>query len=233
MPEITDAQLTEYHQYRAIAPTPSEITRKIEEAIKDNGKQRDEIRELKEKVKAVPAEGAVVLAGDDATAYAAWKALELKPEDVAKIKGERDEFAGKIAQRDRKDGFAKVATLHGWAAETADAMLDMKSLDGATLEFKATKVRDKSGKEVDGEEAWVTLAGEGQKPQKFGDFAAASPQLKGLKMEAVAPEPGRYTPEQVGDPGREKVGQGIDAMIADNLAKAKAGNPLTPKAATA
>lgn len=217
MPEVTDAQLTEYHQYKAIAPTPAEVTRKIEDAIKDNGKQRDEIRELKEKVKTLPAEGAVVIPpGEEATTYAAWKALGLKPEDVAKVTKERDDLAVEKQTRERKDAFAKVAKLHGMPEDAAATMAGLLLFQGASFEFKPAKAKDKAGKDVDTEEVHVTLSGEGQKQQKFSELLGTAPELKGIRTEAGSTtETGVPVPDMRG-------GGGTPAKAADSLAAAKA-----------
>ena len=239
MPEITDAQLTEYHQYKAIAPTPAEVTRKIEDAIKDNGKQRDEIRELKEKVKTLPAEGAVVIPpGEEANTYAAWKALDLKPEDVAKVTKERDDLAAEKQTRERKDAFAKVAKLHGMPEDAAATMAGLLLFQGASFEFKPAKAKDKAGKDVDTEEVHVTLSGEGQKQQKFSELLGTAPELKGIRTEAgngSGEASGIVVHEMRGSGGESKTSAagGIDDLIARNQAAATAGNPLAPKKAAA
>ena len=207
MPEMPESAITELAQYRAIAPSPSEAARKIADLEKDNQKEREKVRDLTEKVKAIPPEGAVVLTGDAAKAHEAFTALGVKPEEVATIKAERDDLSGKLKERERKDAFAKVAKLGDYSEDAIATMLDMQSLNGAAWEFKATKVKDpKSGKDVDTEEAWLTLPGDGQKPQKFTDFAATAPQLKGLKLAGGGNDgiPSRIVPEQRGDPGNGK-----------------------------
>ena len=173
MPEITDAQLTEYHQYKAIAPTPAEVTRKIDDTVKDNGRQRDEIRDLKEKVKAIPAEGAVVIPpGDEATAYAAWKALEMKPEDVAKVKKERDDLAAKDAQRTRQDLLTAARETEGWNENAPKALLKLAGFDALELtagEVTVEKVNAGKKENVKAPTAFVTVDG---KPVRISEWLA-------------------------------------------------------------
>lgn len=229
---MSDRDVQDLGAFRYLGSTPGELAGKIKKLEGDNEKQRGEIRDLTEKAKAVPAEGAVVLTGDEATEYAAWKALDVKAADVAKLKTDNAGLVEKVAKAERETAFAKVAKLSGLSEDAAAAMLDMRSLDGAVWEFKAAKVKDPTtGKEVDTEEVFVTLAGEGQKQQKFAELATTSPQLKGLPKAGIATTTqGVTVPDMRGGGGAEKtpgVG-GVDDMIEANRKAASAGNPLKP-----
>ena len=170
--------------FRNLFPTPTDANRKVADLEADNQKQRKEIEGLKEKAKGLPPEGAVVLTAEEAKFHEAWKALDLKPEDVAALKAERDTLKDKDAQRTRQDAFSGAVKALGWPEDTVVTLLDMRSLDGATVELKPEKGKDKAGKDVDVQVPYVTLAGEGQKPQKFAEFASAAPQLKGIRTDA-------------------------------------------------
>lgn len=93
----------------------------------DNYKQRDEIRDLKRdnqdlKTK-VPADGALVLTGDDASQYQALKALNLKPDEITKQLTDAKEA---VTQRDalqRRDTIRQVADVSGYKASVLERLL--------------------------------------------------------------------------------------------------------------
>lgn len=174
MPEITDAELRTFVAYQNLG-TPQEVAKKIEDLVSDNGKQRDEIRTLKE---SQPREGTVVLPKERADALEAYEKLG-KPEDLTKALLEREDLQQKDTARTREDAFRAAVKAAGWPEDTVATLLDMRSLDGAVVEVKA----EKNAKGEDASVPYLTLAGEGQKEQKLVDFAANTPQLKGLRME--------------------------------------------------
>lgn len=207
--EITEAEDREYRRYKELG-TPSDLADKVKknaELEADNKTLRDERRELRGKV---PKDGAVVLEGDDAKRWEAFQALQKSPEelaagavlsgdekkeweafkasgvkaaDVPNIVKERDDLQAKDAQRTHRDTLTKVAKSMGWADEAAATMADMRSLDGATFEFKKEKSKDANGAEVEKEEPYVTVSG-GQ-PVKFSEFAAQTDALKGIRTSAA------------------------------------------------
>lgn len=223
MPEITEAEEREYRRYRELG-TPDSLAEKVKKAADlevDNKALRDERRELKTKM---PAEGAVVLTGDDATRWAgfqklgktpeelaagivltaaeaaefeAFKALGIPAADVAKVQGERDEYKQKDAARIRRDSIAAAVEAMGWPKETAATLEDMKSLDGAVFEVKTEKGTDRAGKETDVPTPYVTFPGEGQKAVKLAEFASKTDSLKGLRTSS---EQGRGGTEYRRDP---------------------------------
>lgn len=193
MPEITDAELRTFVAYQHLG-TPQEITKKIGDLENDNHKYRQvEKPALEAKL---PKEGEVVVPKEKAEKLTAYEALG-KPEDLKTVVTERDELRSKTAAREREDAFRGAVKAMGWPEETTATLLDMRSLDGAKLEIKKEKGKDAKGAEVDVEVPYVTLAGDGKQPQKFSEFAAATPQLKGIKVEGGTPAaPHRAFPRQ-------------------------------------
>lgn len=179
MPEVSDAQLTEYHQYKAIAATPDAARAKIEDLVKDNGKQRDEIRELKETVKKLPPEGARVLTAEEAKAWEAFVSLG-KPEDLTKAQEELVVLRARDAERTRADAMKAAAKAEKLPEGAVDVLTDSKRADGATYSVAKEKVRGTDGKEAEVEVGYITLAGEGQKPMRLADFAKELPPLLAL-----------------------------------------------------
>lgn len=186
--ELSPAEERAFARYEALG-TPEELQRLAgdnEKLKSENADRRQKVKDLEGELttaKAAVPEGATVLTGDDAKALEALTAAGMKLGDVPTVLQERDALKAKDALRTREDGIRAAVRAHGWPDETVATLLDMRSLEGAVFEVKTEKVDDK-GKQVDGQVPYVTLAGEGQKPQKLAEFAAASPQLKGLRTEA-------------------------------------------------
>lgn len=227
MPEITDAELRTFAAYQNLG-TPQEIAKKIGDLEGDNHKQRDEIRDLKEKQLK---DGEVALPKEKAEVLTSYEALG-KPEDLQKVVTERDELQQKDQQRTREDAFRAAVKAAGWPEDTVATLLDMRSLDGAAVEVK----REKNEKGEDAEVPYVKLAGEGQQPQKLTEFAANTPQLKGLKTEAAKNEEsgGRSYTRQAGTGTSADEGKSlIDQQITKNREAATGANPLRPVAAKA
>lgn len=176
MPEITDSEFRTFARYQNLG-SPEEVQKKITDLEADNRKYRQEEKPALEAK--LPKEGEVVVPKEKATALEAYEALG-KPEELKTVAAERDDLKQKHQQRTREDAFRAATKAAGWPEETVATLLDMRSLDGATVEVKA----EKGEKDEDVQVPYVTLAGEGQKAQKFSDFAASAPQLKGLKLEA-------------------------------------------------
>lgn len=172
MPEMSEGAIHELAQYRVIAATPAEAQRKVAELKKDNQKERDKVRDLTEKLKAVPPEGAVVLAGEEATAYAAWKtALEgMKPEDVAKLKSDNATLTADKAKRDRKDLLAAARETEGWNDSAPDVLMALEGFNALDLtQGDVTVERTNGGKKesVKAKTAFVTVDG---KPVRISDW---------------------------------------------------------------
>jgi hypothetical protein len=207
--ELSDSQYTEFVRLQDFAAQyggADGLRKKIDKLEKDGAGYRQAITDLEGKQ--VP-DGAKVLTGDAVKRYEAFEALQKSPEElsagavlsaddkkeweafkasgvkaaeVQNIVKERDDLQAKDAQRTHRDTLAKVAKSMGWADEAAATMADMRSLDGATFEFKKEKAKDANGAEVEKEEPYVTVSG-GQQV-KFFDFAAQTDALKGIRTSA-------------------------------------------------
>jgi len=141
--EITEAQHREYLSFLALQMSPTDITSKVAKLEKDNQKQRDEIRERDEKLKAVPAEGSKVLTAEEAKEWEALQALALPAAEVKKIVTEHGDLKSKVATRERQDGLAKAVVTEGWVPESAN-VLDM-ILGDAPFETKDEEVEVSEG----------------------------------------------------------------------------------------
>lgn len=205
MPEITDAEYRQFVRYQSLG-TPEDLekqAKKIAELEADNKAQRDEIRTLKDQV---PKEGMVALPKEKADTLARYEQLG-KPEELEAAVKERETLKADLAQRDRRDAIRAAVKAMGWPDDVVATLEDLRSLDGATFEVRTEKEGDKEIRVP-----YVTLAGEGQQPQKLADFAAQTPALRGLKTEGAAQHQGQTTapgdspryPEQPRDGGNPK-----------------------------
>lgn len=225
MPEITDAELRTFARYQNLG-TPEDLQKKITDLERDNHKYRQEEKPALEAK--LPKEGEVVIPKEKADALASYEALG-KPEELKTVAQEVEELRTKDQQRTREDAFRAAARAVGWPEDTVLTLLDMRSLDGAAVELKP----EKNDRGEDVQVPYVTLAGEGQKAQKLSDFAANSPQLKGLRTEPVKGEerPATRTfARQASDGASAEAGGPVEARIQRNQQKAAARpNPLLPK----
>lgn len=147
MPEITDTQHREYLSFLALNQSPADITAKFGKLEKDNQKQRDEIRERDEKLKALPAEGAKVLTKEEAEEWEAFQALKLKPKQVEETVAERDTLKAKVEEREKRDALSKAVATEGWADESIPVL--HKLLGSVPLELKTEDVEvTKDGKKT-------------------------------------------------------------------------------------
>jgi hypothetical protein len=155
----------------------------------ENFEYRRKNRELKAKI---PAEGSVVLSGDDAKAWDTFKSLNMKAEDVkAAI-----EKVGQLEKENKE--LAGMENLR----ELADIGLDGSKLklnvlkDQLSLKFPDAVISFKTEKGGDGKEAKVAYIKKSADAAetKFEDFAKAEltdylPSLK-VSSEATPPAPG-------------------------------------------
>lgn len=210
MPEITDAQ---YNEYRAYLPhgTPEAVAalaKKNGDLESDNKKLRDQRTELNKKV---PAEGAVVLQGDEAKRweafvalgktpeelaagtvltpderkeYEAFKALDLKADAIAAVVTENETLKADAAQRAWTDSVAAMAKAERIPEDSVPALSAiLRALDPkAVIEVKTEKGKDAAGKDVDTKVGYITLTG--KQAAKFADLRNETAELKGIRTEA-------------------------------------------------
>lgn len=146
----------------------------------ENYEFRDKIRDLKAKL---PADGAVVLTGDDAKSWGKYQALG-SPKDLADARTERDTFRAENQKYQRDASIREVAEL---TYKGKDKVL-AKVLDGVEVEI--IEVTGKDGKKT--RVPHVNAAKEGDKPVPVVDFVEANhaeflPALTGKPAETTNP----------------------------------------------
>lgn len=204
MPEITDSQHREYLSFVALQMSPAEITGKIGKLERDNQKQRDEIRDRDKKLEALPAEGAVVLTGDDAKEWEAVKALNAKASDLKKGMEERDALKVEKAGRDRRDALGRAVGTEGWAPESATLLARL--LGETPVEVKEEDVDvTENGKTVKKKlpVGYVTVDG---KSMRLSEWATKE-ELPASLFAASTAKPdngGRTVPDMRGNGGMPK-----------------------------
>lgn len=201
--KISDREYGELAQYRNLGSV-SEVQSKINKLERDNAKQRDEIRDRDEKLKLLPAEGAVVLVGDDAKAWPEYQALG-KPAEVKAKLAEGDALKVKDEARTKSDAQKAAAEAAGF---DADVLAGLRGAEALTYEVRTEKVLNEKGERVDAKVAYATPAGEGAKAARLDDeFVKATwgerfvPVLK--KQDSSAPPlrtaETRWIPQSEGD----------------------------------
>ena len=139
--------------------------------LAENYAYRDQLRDAKAKL---PADGSVVLTGDDAKQWDAYRGLG-KPEDVRKTVREHGEQGTRLA------GLERDETLRGVAEKAGVKFAVLKRLAGSA-EFVAAKATDaKTGKERE----VVTVKDGDAEPIPFDDYFADF--LSSLRAEAAPP----------------------------------------------
>lgn len=139
---------------------------------------------------------AVILTGDK---LAKWQKVEpLDLDDLTIRAGKAEELERKDAERTRTDLIAKGVKAEGWDESTTATIAAL--LAGAKVEPKAGKVKDKDGKEIDGEVMFVTLPGEGQQPVRLGELPKTVETFKFVERVSAAPENkgAHFPPEPLG-----------------------------------
>jgi hypothetical protein len=193
---------------------------KLAEALADNFKLRERLREAK---KSATPEGSVVLTGDDAKSWKKYRELG-EPADVRKAlddgaaaKAEAESF--RKAERDRR-----VAALMGWRPKVFSALAQA---DGLTIAVEDSE--DGEGKAP----PTAYVMGEGSKRTPLADYAKShwGDELAALALDpnqAVPPGPPVY-----GTPPRERKagpppppGRGTDSELRDDQLRLVQYQPL-------
>jgi hypothetical protein len=104
---------------------------KADEALREENQRLE--RENEELSSKIPDSAAVVLSGDDAKAWPAFKALGVTAEKAKDALKERDELKAQLKERDAKDLIAQAAELVGYNAKV---LTDQVALRKLHLELK-------------------------------------------------------------------------------------------------
>lgn len=231
MPEITDAELRQLVRYQSLG-TPEDLEKqrtKLADFERDNKKQRDEIRELKEKV---PQEGFVLIEKTKADLLPAYEELG-KPDVLKAIVKERDELKTKDAQRTRIDLLTQAVKAMGASEDVVPTVARLLPED-ASVEVRTERVTNDQGEEEEIAVPYVTLPGEGQQAQRFADLPNVMPEFKGVRLveEKVTEEAPNRTPtfprqKESGAPAKgNKATDPVEARIQRMQERAAGANPL-------
>lgn len=222
MPEISDAELRQFVRYQNLG-TPEEVERKIADLVKDNGKQRDELRESADKLKALPPEGAVVLTGAEAKLWPTLKELG-KPEEIQAKLAAGQEAQSKLAEREKRDRLAEAASALGWQGSLTARI---RGIEAGTIEIREESVTAADGTTSKVKVPYITPAGEGAQAVKLTDYAAQhDPELVPLlPAKQEEPAPTRGAPFVPQSPGGKPAGAYDPVQAGKDMAAAnKAGD---------
>lgn len=235
--ELSPSEERAFARYEVLG-TPEEVQKAISENEKlkrENAERRQENRTLADQVSALSMpEGGKVLSPDEAKAWDAYTALGT-PEEQAKRAEDFKRLEVKDAERTRLDSMKAAVAAERFPEGAAELLADSKRADGATYSVAKEKVRDASGKEVESEVGYITLAGDGQKPMRLADFAKANlPALLSLGAAGNGGGTSRAAPEQRGggSPAASTASTLLERAKEANKQRADAPNPLRPAPAT-
>jgi hypothetical protein len=107
----------------------------------ENYDLREKNHQMKDKL---PAEGSVVITKDEATQFEAFKALNIKPEDVKKLQDGGAELTKEVAQLKKEKSLREVAD----AGYSFDTLRDFDALEGEGIEEWKVEAETKDGKIV-------------------------------------------------------------------------------------
>lgn len=178
MPEITDAEYRQFMRYQTLG-TVEELERlpkKVSELEADNKGQRDEIRDLKEKV---PGDGALVLTGEDAKRYPTLAELG-DPKEVAEKLQAGEAARAALADVQWRENARAAATAAGL---NPDAFLALPGVKGLDFEIRTEKDGDEEVRR-----AYATpKEGDDRKPVALStDYIEARDDWKPLRPALVA-----------------------------------------------
>lgn len=140
------------------------VTGYLDDLRTERDRRRTAETELADLKKTAPKDGQVVLTKEDQVELEAFRALG-KPDEVKGRLDKATELEQEKQQRDRADALAKATKAAGYGEDAPQTLTELKALDGAAFDVKEEK---------QGEETvtvpYVTLAGEGERPQKLDAF---------------------------------------------------------------
>jgi hypothetical protein len=181
----------------------------------ENFQLRDKNRELK---KQVPADGSVVLAKEDGQAFEAFKALNLKPDEIKSKLEAHETIATENAALKKKDTLRDIAQASGFKL----SVLEDRDKASGGLEYSL-----KDEKDAKGSTRKVAYVKDGEKVVSLEQFAADkwTDYLPALKdAPGVPAKPGNGP-----DPaprGGTSIFDSIRKSVADKQKQDQAGSPL-------
>lgn len=243
MPEITDSQHREYAQYQALG-TPEEIKKTqgdLEKAKKEGAERRTENAALKtenEALKAKVPDGAVILTGDEAAAYAAVQTAGLTLAQVDAGLKERDTLKAAVAAREHEDAWRETIKGEGWAdvdgaLKALSGMKDFEALRPELMETEVEVTANGKTERVKKKVGFVTP--EGGTAKRAGEWLK---EVNPLLHTAVSASKGNGTTFRESGPTvttTSPAGSGkaaLEAAKEANKKRAEAGNALRPAATT-
>ena len=224
MPEISQMDLNQFQQFQALGMPPAEVAKKIKDLERDNKKQRDEIREMTEKV---PKDGEVVVKKEDADNLTAYKELGEAKEIKDKLEaGEKAKTS--LQNRETRDAAATFAKAAGLDDATVDTIVAIPAFEGAKFEVRKVKKDDEET-----EVAYVTLKGDGEKAMSFEDAADKVTALKGLKTAEPEKKGGGKEFVQQTPSGKKKPGENVyDRVRRESKERKETAKPSKAAVAT-
>lgn len=230
--ELSSSEEAAWNRYQTFG-TPDEIQSQIRKLRKEAATYRTRAGELEEAAKsaATVPEGGKVLTKDEAAAFEAFTALQMKPEDVQATITERDKLKDDLAKKDRET--AREAAAKALGIEGKD-LASFAGADDLTYEVREQEV-ERNGKKEMAQVAYVKDA-EG-KEHPLADYGKEK-WGRPFEVLTTASTDGtktgnRYTTETgTGSKGSEAVKGGVDDAIQKNHERARAPNPLRPATTT-
>ncbi len=193
-----------------------------EKLFGENFAYRGQIRQLEQQVLEAqgkaPAEGSVVLTGNDAQSWAAYQALG-NPEEVKQGLDEKANLQGKLAGMERETTLRNVAETVGYKAGVLANLDRMAKAEGKVLDFT---VRDTT---VDGKTVKAAYVKDGDKELPLTEYAATNwadfmPALTVQGTQQQGQTGTRYLAQHAGNDAQEK--QTTKTVAIDTLNKAYA-----------
>lgn len=189
----------------------------------ENKRYRDTINDLRGKV---PAEGAVVLAGADAQAYEAYKALG-KPEEVKAAIEKRDQLQGQLDDVTRDATIRDAAAAAGFKFSVLSERDKVaRKVDGKTLMFAVREV------ERDGKRSNVAFVKDGDTEKPLSEYAAEkwADYMPALVQGNQSSNGKQFPTQHTGTGGNQQEADVVSSFLGKREEAAKAAtNPLIKK----
>jgi hypothetical protein len=202
---------------------------RVAELERDNYRYREQKRDLTDRVKALEGkqipEGAVVLTGDEAQAYDAYKGLGT-PADLTKRLGDADAATTRLAELEREGKLREVADAAGYK-------LSVLKQIGGDREYELRDVT------ADGQTTKVAFVKDGDTAKPLAEFATTAwadflPSLTATGGNNGSGQQGtgqQTIPRQQGSQAARPTSSLDDFITRRNEQAASRPNPLAPKTA--